>query len=246
MTSRKPPLSLNAWLRWDVVRAVLDKLDGIGSALEIGPGSGAISVRLALRYDYVGVDRDVTSVEITRKRLARIGRGSVLLGDLAEVEIGRAFDLVCAFEVLEHIERDSEAVREWAARLRPGGTLILSVPAWRKHWGASDDNVGHVRRYDRSDLVRVLESADLVEVQVLVYGFPLGYFLHSVWDLAAGRRRAERSRNARTASSGRWFQPRDELATLTQAVTLPFRLLQRPFIRTDLGTGFVAVARRRA
>jgi SAM-dependent methyltransferase len=238
-----PPLSLNAWLRWDVVQRVLDEFDDLTSVLEIGTGLGALSARLALRYEYVGVERDPMSFAVARERLARVRRGTILLGDHSALETNQLFDLVCAFEVLEHIEDDVGALWAWAAKLRDGGSVLLSVPAWRRRWGASDSAAGHIRRYDREDLEAVLAQAGLEDIRVQTYGFPLGYALHAVWDVLA-RRRPQKPIDERTAQSGRWLQPSDARAPITQWVSLPFRFAQRPFAATDLGTGFVATARK--
>lgn len=238
-----PPLTMNGWLRWDVIQRILDDLDGVETVLEIGAGLGAAAVRLAERYEYVGVERDSTSFAVAQSRLARLGRGTILLGDPSVVDAERRFDVVGAFEVLEHVHDDRAAIAEWASRLRPGGHLLLSAPAWRHRWGPHDEAAGHIRRYDRDDLVEVLEGKGLEEVRVLTYGFPLGYLLEPAWDFFA-RRRPARGLEQRTAESGRWFQPRDALGPLTHAASLPFRLAQRPFVATDLGTGLVAVARR--
>jgi SAM-dependent methyltransferase len=238
-----PPLSLNGWLRWDVLRRILDELAEIETVLEIGAGLGAVAFRLAERYEYVGVERDPTSFTVARDRLARLGRGTMVLGDPSAIDAERRFDLVGAFEVLEHVEDDAGAVRDWASRLRPGGRLLLSVPAWRKRWGAADESAGHLRRYDPDELAAALAGAGLEDVRVVVYGFPLGYLLQPTWNLLA-RRRPARAIEQRTAESGRWFQPGDALAPVTQAVSLPFRLAQRSFGSSNLGTGLVAVARR--
>lgn len=83
------------------------------------------------------------------------------------------FDLVAAFEVLEHIEDDHGALRTWAGWLRPGGTLLLSVPAHAGRWGATDVWAGHVRRYEREDLVNRVTEAGLRIRRLECYGFPL-------------------------------------------------------------------------
>ena len=81
-----PPLSLNGWLRWDVLRRILDELDDVVTVLEIGAGLGAVAVRLAQRYEYVGVERDPTSFAVARDRLARLGRGTMVLGDPSAID----------------------------------------------------------------------------------------------------------------------------------------------------------------
>jgi SAM-dependent methyltransferase len=71
-------------------------------------------------------------------------------------------DLVTAFDVLEHIEEDHEAAAEIRRVLRPGGTVLIAVPADMKLWSAHDEAVGHVRRYDRAGLLDLVEKAGLV------------------------------------------------------------------------------------
>ena len=75
------------------------------------------------------------------------------------------------------------------------------------------------------------------------YGFPVGYALESGRNLIAKRSRRGGSIVERTSASGRWLQPSNRMGWATQA-TAPFRVLQRPFENTELGTGLVVLARR--
>ena len=243
-----PPLSPNAWLRWSVVSRLLPPPDRSLRVLEVGCGQGGFGVRLAQDYDYVGVEPDGTSAGVARERLAAAGgRGEVRHGDLAALSADETFDLVCAFEVVEHIEDDVAALAEWAARLRPGGTLLLSTPAWQRRFGPADELVGHFRRYDPPVLRERLTGAGLTGVEVVHFGMPLGYLLEAGRN-AAGRRRlaagtAAATKAERSDASGRTLQPSTSLAAQAARLgTLPFRGLQRAFPRT--GPGLVAVARR--
>src|SRR3546814_10271932 len=69
--------------------------------------------------------------------------------------------MVCAFDVLEHIEDDRLAIQEWIRWLAPNGKTILSVPAHRSRWGAGDVWAGHYRRYDRNDVEQLLVSCGM-------------------------------------------------------------------------------------
>jgi SAM-dependent methyltransferase len=211
--------------------------------LEIGPGEGAMAVRLAQRYDYVGVELDPHSFAKAQARLAVLGRGRVIQGELSALEPSERFDLICAFEVLEHIEDDAGALREWSERLRPGGWLLLSVPAFARRWGATDRKAGHYRRYEPDGLVRLFTDTGLVEPRVSTYGFPLGYALEAGRNFLARREQLAGSIEERTAASGRWLQPSDSLGWLTRWGTVPFRLLQRPLAHRGVGTGLVGIAR---
>ncbi|MCA5892772.1 class I SAM-dependent methyltransferase [Isoptericola sp. NEAU-Y5] len=237
-----PPLTLYGSLRWDVVERLLPAAPG--RVLEVGCGQGAVAVRLAARAaSYTGVELDVESARTAEARLASAGvPGAVVHGPLDSLPDAEHFDLVCAFEVIEHIEDDAAALAEWVARLRPGGTVVVSTPAWQSRFGPMDTAVGHFRRYDPPALDRLLRDAGLVDVGQRLYGMPLGYALEAVRNQLAARRpglREEGSTAERTARSGRLFQP----ATATQgrlvsAATWPFRRCQRAF--PDTGTGLVA------
>ena len=69
-----------------------------------------------------------------------------------------AFDVVCAFEVLEHIPDDETVLSELARVIRPGGALFFSVPVNPALWTGFDDACGHVRRYIASDLAQRLDD----------------------------------------------------------------------------------------
>ena len=72
-----------------------------------------------------------------------------------------AFDVVAAFDVVEHCEDDALAVSELARVLAPGGRMLLSVPAYQWAWSDHDVRAGHHRRYTRPALERVVEGAGL-------------------------------------------------------------------------------------
>jgi len=240
---RTPPLTLNAWLRYDAIRLGLRDVPVRAEVLEIGAGQGAFGARLAERYDYLGVELDETAAQLAATRIEPVG-GRLLLGDALPLTEGRLFAAVCAFEVLEHLEDDRHALAQWVERLAPGGCLVLSVPAGSQRMGAWDVAVGHYRRYDRDQLAQLLRDVGLIDVRVTAHGFPLGYVLEAVRNRLADRaaKRTARTPEERTAGSGRSLQP-TAFGGVTWLLTLPFRLLQVPFRRGRLGTGLVAVGR---
>ena len=236
------PLTPNAWLRYDVVTRMLPA--GVRDVLEVGCGQGALGARLAQRYDYLGLEPDQASCAVAQRRIKAAGRGEVR--NIGVDALGPAqFDLVCAFEVLEHIDDDAAAVRQWAARLRPGGWLLLSVPAHQRRYGPADELVGHFRRYDPAAITALLASCGLTDIDVRQYGFPLGYALEAARNVISRRRLAAASTRSvaeRTAASGRLLQPASRArGAAAQYGTAPFRLLQRGF--TGTGTGLVVLAR---
>jgi len=236
-----PPLSPSAWLRYDAVCRHLGRIGPIGSILEVGAGGGALGARLAETASYVAVEPDARS---RRLAAARLPDGSRILADLAELH-SCTFDLLCAFEVLEHVENDRDALESWCELVAPGGWVLVSVPAHRRRFGAADRLVGHQRRYDPADLETLLRDVGLDQVVVEGYGFPLGNVLEAGRNVLAGRRGDEvRTADERSAASGRLWQPGVRLAPLTRAATYPFRLLQRPFTNPRWGRGLLARGRR--
>lgn len=237
-----PPLSLHAWLRLDAIERLLPC--GARTMLEIGAGQGSAGALLSRRFAYVGLEPDETSF---RTAARRIGTNGTLLAHSSETyESAEPFDVVCAFEVLEHLEDDQGALALWTRHVRPGGWLLLSVPAGRSRFGPTDVKAGHYRRYDREDLQALLVASEFVEIEIITYGFPLGYALEAARNLYARRtaKKMEMGMGERTAASGRWLQPPEWAGVVLQLLSAPFRYAQRPFGTTALGTGLVARARR--
>jgi SAM-dependent methyltransferase len=240
---RLAPLAFNASLRYEMIRAMWPA--GVHDVLEVGCGLGSLGVRLAQHVRYVGLEPAEESFAVASERLAACGgRGevrNVMVRDLGDEQ----FDLVCAFEVLEHIEDDAAALKEWAGRLRTPGWLMLSVPAHSDRFGPADEFAGHFRRYDPRGMAELLTGCGFRPVQLRLYGFPLGYALETARNVVARRRLAAMAGAGiaeRTAGSGRFLQPTTGLqGTVTDWGTLPFRLMQRAFPAT--GTGLVALAR---
>jgi len=153
------PLTPNAWLRYDVITHILPA--GVTDVLEIGCGQGSLGARLAQRYRYLGVEPDRASWTVAQRRVSAVGPGGEVRNVPVDALSTERFDLVCAFEVLEHIEDDATTLKEWAVRLRAGGWLLLSVPAHQRRYGPADELAGHFRRYDPEALTALLAQLRL-------------------------------------------------------------------------------------
>lgn len=81
-----------------------------------------------------------------------------------------AFDVVSAFDVIEHVEPEAAVLAELTRVLRPGGHLLLAVPAYDWAWTGHDHDNGHLRRYTRPRLRAAMEGAGL-EVRRATYLF---------------------------------------------------------------------------
>jgi 2-polyprenyl-3-methyl-5-hydroxy-6-metoxy-1,4-benzoquinol methylase len=126
--------------------------------LDVGSGGGMIASSL-LEFGSVTVcDVDPRCEAAVHERFGlefRYGRAEALpFGD-------RSFDLVTAFDVIEHIEDDRLALRELVRVVRPGGGVAIAVPAYQWMWGRQDEVSGHYRRYNRRRLRELIEGAGL-------------------------------------------------------------------------------------
>jgi SAM-dependent methyltransferase len=247
MTERNdPPLAPRARLRWSVVRGMVERLHP-STILELGCGLGGVGVRLARMATYTAAEPDDLCWSVAHERITSVG-GTVIHGDHNKVTPeGDGYDLVCAFEVLEHIADDAAALADWLPLARPGGHILLSVPADPERFGPSDVLAGHYRRYTGEQLAQRLAECGAVDVTIRHYGWPLGYALDSVRNrLSRGKvGAAADTAEERTGTSGRLFQPRSALVGgLIQVGVAPFAVLQA--LRPNTGPALVALARRPA
>jgi SAM-dependent methyltransferase len=99
----------------------------------------------------------------------------------------RHYDLIAALDVIEHIDDDHAAVAAIAAKLKPGGKLVMTVPAHQWMWSAHDVVNHHKRRYSKRALRRLIESSPLrLET--------IGYFNSLLFPLAVADRLASKLR----------------------------------------------------
>lgn len=160
--------------------AVLERMSAWapGRVLEMGCGAGTLLHDLAARgFSAVGVESSPAARALATRLLE--GRENISILDSAPPEI-EAFDYLLSFEVLEHIEDDQAALRDWVRRLKPGAPCLLSVPASAAKWSLMDVWAGHYRRYDRADVERLVKSAGLAIGRIETYGFPATWLIERV------------------------------------------------------------------
>ncbi len=129
--------------------------------LDLGTGVGGFLDGLAEIADHVHpADNDAVSL----RRCAERGFPAVALADGYRLPFRDAsFDLVCLFDVLEHLDDDAAALREVHRVLMPDGLLFLSVPAYPWLYANNDRVAHHRRRYTRRMLSKLLADAGLRE-----------------------------------------------------------------------------------
>jgi SAM-dependent methyltransferase len=130
--------------------------------LEVAPG---LRPRLPIE--------DTQFVDISEPALAKLrGRGaSVTLSQVTALPFAASsFELVCALDIVEHVDDDDGALSEITRVAKPGAVVLLSVPLHPARWTAFDEFVGHRRRYEPERLAQKLTAHHLVVERSAVYG----------------------------------------------------------------------------
>jgi SAM-dependent methyltransferase len=134
-----------------------------GRALDVGCGSGGNSAMLRrLAWDVTALDHSEEALAAARRRDLRVLRGDARALPFRD----GAFDLVISTDAWEHVEEDAVVAAEAHRVLRPGGTLLVAVPSGMDLWSGHDLALGHHRRYERDDLVSLIEDAGFQVVDV--------------------------------------------------------------------------------
>lgn len=202
--------------------------------LDVGCGTGATLEGLSRFGRVVGMDSSRYALQCCRRR----GRHDLVQARGEALPIADASaDAITALDLLEHIPDDAAAVREFSRVLRPGGVLIVTVPACPFLWSEHDEALGHRRRYRRRELARALEQAGF---EIALCSYVMGSILPAaivvrLWERWLRRAPARRE-------SGYVVVPRalnELLAGITGAGS---RLL--PWLRMPFGLSIVALARR--
>jgi len=176
--------------------------------LEIAPG---LRPRLPLR-DTQFIDISAPALNVLHQRGA-----SVMVAQISSLPfpVG-AFDLVCALDIVEHVDDDDAALTEIARVASPGAYVLLSAPLHASRWTAFDDFVGHRRRYEPDQLRDKLTWHGLTVERSAIYGMqPKSTRLLDlgIWWLTHHRERAMWWYNRALMPLGVRFQKRLELAS---------------------------------
>jgi SAM-dependent methyltransferase len=135
-------------------------------------------------------------VDVSERAVARLRKAGAWADVATIVDLpfpSHTFDLVCAMDVIEHVEDDVRALSELTRVVARRGALLISVPLHQSHWTAFDDVVGHCRRYDPARLTSLLAQFGWRVESSAVYGMrprSSRWLDLGMWYLANQRERA--------------------------------------------------------
>lgn len=179
-----------------VLRRLLPALPG-PRVLNAGAGAGSLTVKMVdAGLQVTSTDQSPQLCEWTRRALRERGADEgnpVLVGDLERLDLPDAsFDAAVCAEVLEHLDHDAAALAELHRVLRPGGLLLVTVPANPFRYDWTDRWAGHRRRYTPAMLGERLAAAGFAGAEVRGWGFPLtGLYHRQVYRRVLRRRLAQ-------------------------------------------------------
>lgn len=221
-------------------RAVIDALINdvdlppSGNILEAGCGTGGNLEILSRRGTIAAFEPHLDALAFARTRHPAVDiRQGELPGDLP-YESG-AFDLVAALDVLEHVEDDRGSALALAGLVRPGGWLLVTVPAHQALWGSHDRRLHHRRRYGRRQLLQLFGGSGLDLQRVTAFNILLS-------PIAVAYRVGERTLGLDLGNQERvppgWIN-----RSLSAAFSLEARLV-RHHIPVPFGLSYAALYRR--
>lgn len=135
-----------------------------GRALDVGCGGGGNTAVLRdLGWRVAGLEYSPVAAPLAARRGLPVVRG-----DARRLPFGdESMDLVMSTDMWEHIDDDEAVARETVRVLRPGGRALVAVPCSMKLWSGHDVALGHERRYERDELIGLMEKAGLEVVDVM-------------------------------------------------------------------------------
>jgi SAM-dependent methyltransferase len=220
-------------------RRISSSLKPCNLVLEVGCGTGNVLRALEAACPtcaLVGLELWLEGLMHARSRSCAF----LIQADIRNSPFGKQFDLVGMFDVIEHIDKDQETLQLVHGALRPGGKLLLTVPAHQSLWSYFDEAARHCRRYSPNGIRQKLEDAGF-EVEFLTQ------FMASIFPLVWVYRKLNRTRTGTKSAQQRASEEFRIIPVVNRILTLLLRLEAKWICRghsLPIGTSLVVVARK--
>jgi len=208
------------------------------SFLEVGCGTGYVLREIErMGFTITGMDMHPEGLAYARKR---VPKATLITGDLFTYKPKKKFDAIGIFDVVEHIDDDTGALRACARLLKDHGRLFLTVPARPELWSVYDDISGHKRRYTTESLTKVLTKSGFSVLFVSYVGF-FQYLPHLVMKRLM-LKQATKEDTMSVLTRVVWQPPK--LLNFILEQTFMWDILLSRYITLPFGTSLIASAQK--
>lgn len=222
----------------------------LGRMLEVGCGAGGITYDAAkMGFTCEALETSTQARTIANQILSKAESPVKIHSSAAKWK--QEFDILMSFEVLEHIEFDDAAIKEWASWVKQEGYLVLSVPALKSKWGPLDVWAGHYRRYEKDELIALLNNNGFECLHFEAYGYPLSYvtslvrntlYAREVKNLTYGCRQSTERSGVERSKEAAFYDVQNSI--IGRALMFFFCKIQTLFSQLGYGDGFIVLAKK--
>jgi ubiquinone/menaquinone biosynthesis C-methylase UbiE len=236
------------WFRHSLmIHEVVSRVKKGSYILDAGCGGGELLIRLGkMGYRGVGIDGASGCVLYTNECIRKEGLENKLSARTANMLhlpfSDSTFHAVVCGEVLEHIQKDTDALHEIVRVLKPGGYLFVTVPADPSAWNEIDDISSHVRRYTKEMLTARIVHAGTSIIVCKQWGFPLNELWNTYLFLPFIRQKINNKENVTASHSIRSVLMKSSFVKQCIATFFSFDTL---FDFTNKGKALLCVARKK-
>lgn len=249
MTFYKAPRYL--FRKLNILR-ILKEQNDIKTFVDVGCGAGELALTLVGKgFSGVGLDYSADAIKtaesLRRKKNISDKKLALIKGD--QSELGRKkYDVVICCEVLEHVKEDAALLKKLIAVSNK--YLLISVPAKQKLFDESDEAVGHFRRYEKEDLIKLVETNGLMIKEMVNYGYPFTNTIRFARRAMFKRvLKKSKSHSMEKRSKGSGINPIKLPSFLIkidiEKLIVPFYHFSRLFNKTNLSEGYLVLCEKK-
>lgn len=217
-----------------------------GNLLELCCGEGKNINILANSNCYrkaLGVDFSKQAIKIARQK--RIKNAEFIEKNIFDFAAANKFDIVMCLMALEHFRDDKAASKKICSFVKSNGLLIVSVPAHTRLYSNQDKHIGHYRRYDRQEIIRLFKKHGFRLKKMYTIGFPVANIYTFFYNLYLKSMGKNELRTESTKKSGIQKMGSNFIMRLGNLFIFPIlsKLIKidKLFLNTDIGTHYIII-----